>query len=131
MAESIEHIQPKIEKLKLIGKITSIVFDALSICDIENDKIQFELKRELHRIIIENLIPDVTPHTQREMRPIEDKLSITKETIESLHRHVMEVIADNLAILEIGNAEKLSDVVFEIIKYEKSHRDKEAMSRLY
>lgn len=130
MIENREHRQPNIERLKLTGKIKGIIYDALFICDIENDKIPTELKADLNRNV-EGLIPDDLPQSQIETPPITNKLSITKETIETLHVHVMDAIKASLSVLEITDAKKLdllSDVVFNIIQYEKSHRDKERRS---
>lgn len=127
MIENIEHRQLKIEKLKFKGKTKGIIFDALFICDIENDKIQPDLKMELNRIV-EDLVPGEMPQSQAETQPITDKLSITKETIEILHACVMKAIKDNLNLLGITDAEKidsLNNVVFNIIQHEKSHRDEE------
>lgn len=127
MAEAIRSPQPNIDRIKLEGVIRDVIFDALFICDIENDKIPNELKTKLNHCV-ESLLPDAPDLTRVVTAPITDKLSITGEDMETLHTRVMAAVKDRLAVMGVTDSQKLEelgDVVFQIIQNEKVHRDAE------
>lgn len=117
----------EVDRMKLEAVIRDIIFDALFICDIENDKIPTELKTELHRCV-SNLLPDDPTQARMDVPPITEKLSITGEDMTTLHTRVMGAVRERLAVLGVTDTKKLDElgeVVFSIIQHEKANRDAE------
>ena len=126
MLKDSETRQAQIEKMRLEGKINAIVYDALFVCDIENDKIPSKLRKEL-KTTVEHVTLNEETKIYKKTKPITDKLSITSETIEKLHEYVMGIIKDRLNALGVmdTNIELLNDIIYKIIRHEKLHRDEE------
>lgn len=118
---------PNLEKMRFRSKMLNAVYDALFICDIENDKIPADLKSRLDRSIDE-LIPEQIPLGNPEIPSTDDKLSITHESLKALHEKIMGTIVhafSQLGLADAGKSKTLDEAVTAIIQNEKSHRDAE------
>ncbi len=119
-----------IEQLRRVGKIMNIIFDALFICGIENDKIYPEVRTKFH-LLVEQLAEQFPPEIKSKISEIKHTLSITQESLETLHQNIITVITNGLRELcmkgfeESGTFKELKAVIKQIIQHEKTHRDAE------
>jgi len=123
-----------IEQKRRVGKIMDVVFNALFICDIENDKICPEIRPKLSSLV-EQLAEQFPPELKAVIPPIKTKVSITRESLETIHQTVMAVITDGLRAVGMRRFEendlfkRLEANILEAIRYEKGHRDAEKVDR--
>lgn len=121
--------------MRKAGKIKGIIFDALFICDIENDKIAPELHPELNNLV-DRLVREYPPEKNKSISSAGKKISITRESLDTIHQNVMDAIIEGFkeaGMEEFEESEtfkKLAETVRGIIQHEKNFRDEEKKFKL-
>jgi hypothetical protein len=125
-----ENREQMIEQKLRFAKIMGVIFDALFICDIEHDKISLQLRPRL-TLLVGQLAEKYPPKINPAIPSAEIKLSITRESLKTLHQTIMETITRRFNEIGMKGFKKddlfkeLETIIKEAIKYEKGHREAE------